>query len=129
MRFVLLGACALALGSCAAKPQVEMVNIRTDGQEIRGNPALQAQFEIDKSICEGEMSKANMGGAQFCRGIVDCAVQGQQRSDGMQVVGKGCMAERGYVRVPEDEREARMAAFRANQPRPVANASVVKQKK
>jgi hypothetical protein len=47
----------------------------------------------------------------------------------MQVVGRGCMAERGYVLVPLDQREERMAAFRANQPKPVANASIVKQKK
>lgn len=128
MRFVMMGLCALTLGSCVAKPQVEMVNIRTDGQEMRGNPALMAQFEIDKAVCEGEMSKANMGGTQLCRGIVDCAVQGQQRSQGMQVVGKGCMAERGYVQVPESEREERNAAFRANQPKPVTNASIAKKK-
>ena len=129
MRFATVVALALVLASCAVKPEVKMVNIRTDGQSIRGNPALVQQFEIDKAICEGEMSKANMGGTQFCRGIIDCAAQSQQRGQGMQVVGRGCMAERGYIYVPESEMEERLAALRANQPKPVAIASPVKQKK
>jgi hypothetical protein len=114
----------VALASCAVQPPVKMVHIRVDGQSIRGNPALMQQFEIDRAVCEGEMTKANMGGTQFCRGMLDCAVQGQQRAEGMQVVGRGCMAQRGYMQVPESEMDERLAAIRANlkaaEPKPVS---------
>jgi hypothetical protein len=128
LRFVAVVFCAGALAGCAVQPEVRMVNIRTDGQAIRGNPALIQQFEIDKAVCEGEMSKANLGGTQFCRGVIDCAVQGQQRGQGLQVVGKGCMAEKGYIQVPEPEMEARLAEIRANQPKPPIAATPVKKK-
>ena len=126
LRIVVVVACALVLASCAVKPEVKMVNIRTDGQSIRGNPALIQQFEIDKSICEGEMSKANLGGTQFCRGIIDCAVQSEQRGQGVTVVGRGCMAQRGYILVPETEMDERLAALRAARPRPVDTSPIKK---
>lgn len=123
LRFAAVVACVLVLTSCAVKPEVKMVNIRTDGQSIRGNPALTQQFEIDKAICEGEVSKANLGGTQLCRGIVDCAVQSEQRGQGLTVVGRGCMAQRGYIYVPEPEMDERLAALRAAQPRPAVAAT------
>ncbi len=60
------------------------------------------------------MSRANLGGTQFCRGIVDCAVQGAERGQSLQVVGKGCMASHGYIQVPEPEMDYRLAEIRAN---------------
>lgn len=108
---VLMMAAALALVGCAQQPKT--VWIRTDGQTGFTNPALAQQFEVDKTICEGEMSKANMSGAQFCRGLVDCVGQSVARSEGMAVVGKGCMAQRGYISVLETEAEAKAAELRA----------------
>jgi hypothetical protein len=90
-----------------------MVWIRTDGQRITENPAFAQKFEVDKTVCEGEMQKANLSGAQFCRGLADCIIQGQQRGSAVGIVGKGCMADRGYVLVPEDEAPSRLAEFRA----------------
>lgn len=120
-----LGA-GLMLCGCATQPPVRMVHIRTDGQSIRGNPALIQQFEIDRTICEGEMSKANMGGTQFCRGTLDCAIQANERGMGMQAVGKGCMAQRGYIQVPEPEMDARLAEIRANLAKTAPKTSPVK---
>jgi len=74
--------------------------VRTDGQSVANNPVLVKQFEVDKIVCEGEMQKANLSGSSYCRGLVDCVGTGIARNQSMEVVGKGCMASKGYVLTP-----------------------------
>lgn len=105
-----LGLAAITLVAC--QQTVKNLWVRTDGQTVKDNPALASQFEVDKVVCEGEMSKANLSGTQFCRGIIDCASQSVARSEAVMVVAKGCMAQRGYILVPETEAEAKSAEFR-----------------
>lgn len=102
---------AIALFGCATKPEVQMVWMRADGQRVGSNPALQSQFELDKIACNGEMQKAGLSGTQFCRSGVDCAIASSVRGNQMEAVGKGCMADRGYLYVSVDEAEARMSAM------------------
>jgi hypothetical protein len=104
---------ALGGGCVQQPPPPPMVWIRTDGISIKENPAFAQKFDVDKTVCEGEMQKANLSGTQICRGLADCIVQGQQRGSAVGIVGKGCMADRGYVLVPEDQAQSQMAAFRA----------------
>jgi hypothetical protein len=90
----LMGAmCALA--SCAV--QVKNKWVRVDGQSIEKNPALVKQYEVDKTICEGEMQKADLSGSSFCYGLGNCLATGISRGNAMAGVGKGCMAQRGYL--------------------------------
>jgi hypothetical protein len=115
-RVLIAAGIAAALFGCATQPQVQMVWMRADAQRISGNPALQQQLELDKIACNGEMQKAGLSGTQFCRGLADCMVASSIRGGQMESVGKGCMADRGYLFVSADEAEARFAAMRPPPP-------------
>jgi hypothetical protein len=101
----------VCLVGCA--PQVKQLWMRTDGQRITGNAALEQQVQIDKTICDGEMQKANLSGTQFCRGAIECGLADAQRAGSLTTVAKGCMAQKGYVMVPETEAEQKLAEFSA----------------
>ena len=64
------------------------------------------KFNLDHTACEGEMAKANLsagsGQAPACYGVICSASAGHAIS--MAAVGKGCMADRGYMQVPEGQR-------------------------
>ena len=114
------GALALLCVGCATQPKV--LWIRADGQRITGNPALSQQVDIDKTICHGEASKADMSGAVIDRGGFAGAMNDVRREQEGNAVATGCMAQRGYVLVPEaqaDERLAEAAAMHAA-PKPKA---------
>lgn len=120
VRWGVLALAGVVLAGCAQQPKV--VWLRTDGQLTRNNPALATQFEVDKTVCEGETQKANLSGAQFCRGFGDCLAQSIERNQGMATVARGCMAQRGYMLVPEAEAEAKAAELRVQASPPVAAA-------
>jgi hypothetical protein len=69
MRKVALLLCLFALTSCAEKT----IYLRTDGQDMAGNPALHQQFELDRTVCQSEPGD-----------------------------DKDCMAVKGYVSAPKD---------------------------
>jgi len=69
MRKVALLLWLFALTSCAEKP----IYLRTDGQDMAGNPALHQQFELDRTVCQSEPGD-----------------------------DKDCMAVKGYVSAPKD---------------------------
>lgn len=48
----------LALSACATRPPPGWV--RVDGKGIRGDAALEVQYEVDVKICQREMQKANL---------------------------------------------------------------------
>jgi hypothetical protein len=98
LRFSAVVGCALALASCA-KPYENQIWLRLDGQRMTGNPAFEQKFQVDRTVCTGETQKANMSGAQFCQGIVNCAVAQSTRTEQAEEVFKGCMAEKGYSMV------------------------------
>src|SRR5450759_1720518 len=80
---VLLASATFA--GCAYKlsqPQPKMVWLRLDGQRGAGNPVLTQQFE---TICLGKVQQEN------------------ERSQSVDAVAKACMAEKGYIQVPEDQ--------------------------
>lgn len=110
----LVVAVAAGLVLCGCATPVKYQWVRTDGKTVAGDPHLTQQFEIDKAVCVGEMNRANMSGTQFCRGAFDCAAQSMERQEGAMEVAKGCMAQRGYLRFPEEEAGARQEEFRRN---------------
>jgi hypothetical protein len=113
----LLGlACAGALALAGCAQPIKTVWLRTDGQNMRANPTLVQQFEVDQTICAGETSKANMSGTAICRGASDCLITSINREIDAKSVAQGCMAQKGYLNVPEDQAEAKAAELRALQP-------------
>jgi hypothetical protein len=107
MRILGIVALCAALGGCAAAPQ--MVWVRIDGQDIRANPVLLQTAEIDRTVCLGELQKANVSGVTLTNGGLAGAVAAAERSNAVGQIGVGCMAGKGYVQVTEDQREAKIA--------------------
>jgi hypothetical protein len=114
MRMFAMLAGALLLFGCAQ--QVKQSWVRLDGQSIRENPLFLQQYETDSMICTGETQKANLQSNAYCQGIAGCVVAGAVRGNQLQTVANGCMAQKGYVLVPEDQAAAKAAELRAMQP-------------
>lgn len=108
---------ALSIGlfllGCSTHPDLPETWVRTDGQGIFNNPALNHQFTTDKTICEGEVQKANLSGTQLCRGATDCLIASMARDSSLSTVAKGCMAQKGYALVRTDMAEEYMSSARA----------------
>jgi hypothetical protein len=113
---------ALALTGCA--PQ--MVYLRADGVPPMSDPVLNQQFEMDRTICNGDMQKANLSGVTFTGGGVPGVIAANNRTVAAGQVGQGCMAERGYVLVQQDQAAAKsqeLAAIAAEKTRREAAAA------
>ncbi|MBJ7405941.1 MAG: hypothetical protein JHD07_22565 [Bradyrhizobium sp.] len=67
------------------------------------------QFEVDRTACLGERNKAALSGVSVASGGLAAAVAAQERSNAADTVGQGCMAEKGYLLVREDEADAKRA--------------------
>jgi starvation-inducible outer membrane lipoprotein len=79
-----------ALAGCAAPPQ--MIYARIDGHIA--DPQV---FETDRTICIGEMHKANMAGVVLSTGnMFEDVANEVGRDQEAATVMVGCMAGRGY---------------------------------
>jgi hypothetical protein len=112
MRILGIVALGAALGGCATAPP-PMAWIRTDGKRAAGDPVLAQQFDVDRTVCLGERQKAALSGVTFANGGFAAAVAAQERGNSADAVAKGCMAEKGYLMVPEDQAEERRAEMAA----------------
>lgn len=89
-----------------------MLWVRTDGRSGSGNPALEQQIAVDKTVCNGESQKANLSaGTNPYGGIVAHAVEESRRQSAAGSVFEGCMATKGYVLVPADKAQSTAEAF------------------
>ena len=100
---------ATALSGCAQK----MTYLRIDGQRGSTDPVLAQQFEIDRTICSGEMQKANVSGVTYTGGGLAGLAAQIERSNAVGQVAQGCMATKGYLMVPEDQAAAKQAELAA----------------
>ncbi|TGN80508.1 hypothetical protein EOW77_0028220 [Bradyrhizobium yuanmingense] len=107
MRTLAVAALCALLGGCAAAPK--MVWVRVDGQTVRENPVLQTQAEIDGTSCLGERNKAALSGVSVASGGIAAAAAAAERGAAADTVARGCMAEKGYLLVREDEADAKRA--------------------
>ena len=118
-RLFVVSALALNVASCANQPPPDPpLWLRIDGQRLRDNPALQQQFEIDKTICLGQMQQSAVGMApiyyQGLGGAISAGIIESQRNAALTDVAKGCMAQHGYIQVPASQAEARSEQLAAN---------------
>lgn len=63
-----------------------------------GLPVDQSQFQVDRTVCQGQMQQANMAGTVIDTGnpFID-GVAAAKRDIGADDVMKGCMAQHGYL--------------------------------
>jgi uncharacterized lipoprotein YajG len=102
---------ALMLAGCAAAPKTLWV--RVDGQRVRDNPVLMQRGEVDRTICLGERQRATLSGVTVAPGGLYGAIAAQERGHAGYQVAAGCMAEKGYLLVTEDQAEAKSAELAA----------------
>jgi hypothetical protein len=107
--WILAAAGAMFLSGCAQK----MAYVRIDGQRAATDPVLAQQFEVDRTICSGEMQKANVSGVTFSGGGLAGIAAQVERQNAVGQVAQGCMASRGYLSVPEDQAAAKAAELAA----------------
>jgi uncharacterized lipoprotein YajG len=99
------------LAGCAQQPKV--VWVRADGQRASVNPVLATQFELDSTACLGERNKAALSGVTVASGGFAAIAAAAERGAAADTVARGCMAEKGYLLVPEDQAEAKSAELAA----------------
>jgi hypothetical protein len=96
--------CALviagAVSACAQEEPVGQVWLRTDGKSPANDVVVSRQFEVDRADCSGGKAGYYNGVAGSERGAFSADV-------------RGCMAQKGYVLVREDELQAKSAEFAA----------------
>ena len=121
---------ALTLAGCATQPPPDpLVYVRTDGQKSLGNPALEQQYEIDKTICIGEGQKSAVVIAPiYYNGLYGAIQAAQIQNEHRESLGdimKGCMAQHGYVSVPRSQAQSTLDGFAATakaRPKPKTGA-------
>ncbi|MGN8150917.1 hypothetical protein ACTJK5_01450 [Agrobacterium sp. 22094] len=116
---LVIGASAMMLLSSCQTAPTNQIWLRTDGRSQVGNPHLMQQFEIDRTVCVGETQKSAVGApVVYSDGSIGSTVSAAmvtgQKSDALNDVMKGCMAQKGYVMVPKDQAPAMAAQFRNN---------------
>jgi hypothetical protein len=112
----------LALTACAP----HMIYLRADGVPPASDVVLNQQFEMDRTICQGDLQKANVSGVTLAGGGLVGAVAAANRSVAVSQVGQGCMAEKGYVLVKEEDASSKsqeLAAIAAEKARREAEAA------
>jgi hypothetical protein len=91
-----------------------------------GDPVVNQQFEMDRTICQGDMQKANVSGVTITGGGIPGVVAAANRGAAVSQVGQGCMAEKGYVLVKEEDASSKsqeLAAIAAEKARREAEAA------
>jgi hypothetical protein len=111
IKFVCALVIAGAVVGCAQQPKTAW--LRTDGRVAANDPVMSRQFEVDRTVCSGDTGKAgltalNPGTSDRYNGAV--AVERGALSNNVM---RGCMAEKGYMLVREDEVPAKAAEFAA----------------
>ena len=117
--FLALVCASIALTACqTTTPAEETVYMRTDGVSQVGRPDLLQKFEIDKTVCLGETQKAAVGApVVYSNGTIlselSAAGVNQQKSNALNDVMKGCMAQKGYILVKKSEAMATSQRLKA----------------
>jgi hypothetical protein len=98
MRKIIAFALTIGLCACASTQPPPKVLIRTDGRIVTGNPALEQQETLDKTVCNGEAQKASLSaGTNYYGSLLVHSIEEGRRDQAASGVFEGCMASKGYV--------------------------------
>jgi len=111
MRVLGIVAVSIALAGCASEPKT--LWLRTDGQRATDNPVFKTQFELDGTACLEERKNAHQSSMTLASGGLASIAAAIDRSSATDTVQQGCMAEKGYLLVPEDQALAKQAELTA----------------
>ena len=115
-RFACLLMAVFSMAGCQTATKDPQIWVRTDGQSAVGRPDLQQEYQIAALSCQGEMAKvAGVAPPVYYSGIGGAIAAGMvvnERNKTIQLVGQGCMAEKGYVLTTSSQAEALAAQFR-----------------
>jgi hypothetical protein len=103
-----------------------MLYLRADGVAPGSDPVLNQQFEMDRTVCNGDRQRASLSGVTFAGGGWGAVAAQANRNQAAGQVAQGCMAEKGYVLVPEDQvaqKQQELAAIAAEKARREAAAA------
>jgi hypothetical protein len=119
MKSIVAAVAVLTLAGCqTTSPLENYIFVRTDGQRLADNPALGSQFELDKTMCLGEVQKSAVGAPiiyyQGLAGAINASMIQDQQQAALIDILRGCMAAKGYVLVPQSQAMATHKAFKAN---------------
>lgn len=116
LKFAAVAMGMAAVTGCQTTNMQNMIWVRTDGQRGTGNPALSRQFELDRTVCVGEVQKSAVGAPliyyQGLGGAISAAMIQDQNTRALIDIMKGCMATKGYVLVPQSEAANVAATYR-----------------
>lgn len=112
----------LVLAGCQTTPEEQYIFVRTDGKRLADDPSFGPKFELDRTVCIGEVQRSAVGAPiiyyQGLAGAITASMIQNQQQAALVDILKGCMAGKGYMMVPMSQAPAVSAAFKAN-PQPV----------
>lgn len=125
MRMIFIPLVISLLCGCAEQ---KYAVLRLDGQSIAESPRLQQAYETDVAICNGETQKANLSKTRTYAGGLAAIAEDIEHKRAAEDVMTGCMAQKGYVRVPEEQADAKKKQIQAvaQMKGDVATASITK---
>lgn len=118
-------ASVVALGGCQTVPDEQYIFVRVDGKRLADDPSYGPKFELDRTICIGEVQRSAVGAPiiyyQGLAGAITASMIQNQQQAALVDVLKGCMAGKGYVLVPQSQALAVHQGYKAN-PQPMPGA-------
>src|SRR5688572_1175473 len=105
MRILCFVLVCLSLAACATPPPRQLW-VRIDGQRMSDNPVLVQQHELDRTVCVGDVQRVNLSSltpTETHRHSWGLNVDVERQRGAAQMDSlRGCMAQKGYMLVPED---------------------------
>ncbi len=95
----------LVLAACQAVPDDPYVWVRADGKRMSSNPDLFKKRQLDLATCQGEAGKSSaaMPIVVAQPNVYAMGLASNQRHAALSAIVIGCMAQRGYLHLPQSQ--------------------------
>jgi hypothetical protein len=109
----LLVAAGCLAGCQTAAPPEQLLWLRTDGQRMSGDPALESRARADLAFCQRQAEAAGVGNVDITQGAISSAAASNPAYAASISAARACMGARGYALVPQSQAAATSAAYAA----------------